>query len=150
MVADPSSSEANAKAFVKQARKLYKKLTFPSTEYNAYSKFSGARGKIKTWTDEDRICLIINSDAMGDVDVDVLAQAFNIDNAKLLGRVVEVDGFKNKNIIGVICDEAWLQIYDNIFRFDEFYNARVMAWNEYLHAWRNFCHFAICKCHHSM
>lgn len=138
VVADPSLSEANAKAFVKQARKLYKKLTFPSTEYNAYSKFSGARGKIKTWTDEDRICLIVNSDAMGDVDVDVLAQAFNIDNAKLLGRVVEVDGFKNENIIGVICDEAWLQIYDNIFRFDEFYNARVMAWNEYLHAWGTF------------
>lgn len=138
VVADPSLSEANAKAFVKQARKLYKKLTFPSTEYNAYSKFSGARGKIKTWTDENRICLIVNSDAMGDVDVDVLAQAFNIDNAKLLGRVVEVDGFKNSNIIGVICDEAWLQIYDNIFRFDEFYNARVMAWNEYLHAWGTF------------
>lgn len=138
VVADPSLSEANAKAFVKQARKLYKKLTFPSTEYNAYSKFSGARGKIKTWTDENRICLIVNSDAMGDVDVDVLAQAFNMDNAKLLGRVVEVDGFKNSNIIGVICDESWLQIYDNIFRFDEFYNARVMAWNEYLHAWGTF------------
>ena len=75
---------------------------------------------------------------MGDVDVDVLSVAFNIDRAKLLGRVVEVDGFKNSNIIGVICDEAWLQIYDNIFRFDEFYNARVMAWNEYLHAWGTF------------
>ena len=138
VVANPSSSEANAKAFVKQCRKLYKKLTFPSTEYNAYSKFDGSKGKIKTWTDEDRICLIVNSDAMGDVDVDVLAQAFNIENAKFLGRVVEVDGFKNPNIIGVICDEAWLQIYDNIMRFDEFYNARVMAWNEYLHAWGTF------------
>ena len=32
-------------------------------------------------------------------------------------------------------------VYDNILRFDEFYNARVMAWNEYLHAWGT---FAIC------
>lgn len=135
VVANPSSSESDARAFVKACRKLYKKLTFPSTNYNAYSVFSGARGQIKTWTDEDRICLIVNSDAMGDVDVDVLARAFNIDSTKLLGRVVEVDGFKNSNIIGVICDESWLQIYDNLFRFDEFYNARVMAWNEYLHAW---------------
>jgi hypothetical protein len=141
VVADPSSSEANAKAFVKQARKIYKKITFPSTEYNAYSKFSGARGKVKTWTNEDRIVLIVNSDAMADVDVDVLAQAFNIDSAKLLGRIYEVDGFKNDNIIGVLCDESWLQIYDNLFRFDEFYNARVMAWNEYLHAWGT---YAIC------
>lgn len=133
VVSDPSSSEANAKAFVKTARKLYKKLTFPSTEYNAYTKFSGAKGKIKTWTTSDRICLIINSDAMADVSVDVLASAFNMDKADFLGRVIEVDGFKDSNIIGVLCDESWLQIYDNVFRFDEFYNARVMAWNEYLH-----------------
>lgn len=148
VVADPSLSEANAKAFVKQARKIYKKITFPSTEYNAYSKFSGARGKVKTWTNEDRIVLIVNSDAMADVDVDVLAQAFNIDSAKLLGRIYEVDGFKNDNIIGVLCDESWLQIYDNLFRFDEFYNARVMAWNEYLHSWGTYaiCPFANAVC----
>lgn len=138
VVPNPSTSESDARAFVKACRKLYKKLTFPSTNYNAYSVFSGARGEIKTWTEADRICLIVNSDAMGDVDVDVLARAFNIDSTKLLGRVVEVDGFKNSNIIGVICDESWLQIYDNLFRFDEFYNARVMAWNEYLHAWGTF------------
>lgn len=133
VVADPSSSEANAKAFVKAARKLYKKMTFPSTSYNAYSLFSGANGTIKTWTNADRIALIIKSDAIADIDVDVLAAAFNMNKASLMGRIVEVDSFANPNIIGVICDEAWLQIYDNLFRFDEFYNARVMAWNEYLH-----------------
>lgn len=133
VVADPSSSEANAKAFVKAARKLYKKMTFPSTSYNAYSLFSGANGTIKTWTNADRIALIIKSDAIADIDVDILAAAFNMDKASLMGRIVEVDSFANSNIIGVICDEAWLQIYDNLFRFDEFYNARVMAWNEYLH-----------------
>jgi hypothetical protein len=137
-VSDPSGSEANAKAFVKAVRKLYKKMTFPSTSYNAYSKFSGAKGTITTWTTPDRICLIIKSDAMADVDVDVLAAAFNMDKANLMGRIIEVDSFENPNIVGVICDEAWLQIYDNVFRFDEFYNARVMAWNEYLHSWGTF------------
>ena len=78
---------------------------------------------------------------MAEVDVEVLAAAFNIDSAKLMGRIVEVDSFENDEIQAVLCDEAWLQIYDNILRFDEFYNARVMAWNEYLHAWGT---FAIC------
>lgn len=133
--------ESTAKAFVKKARAVYSKLKFPSTEYNAYSKFSGAKGKIKTWTDEDRIVLITTSDVLAEVDVDVLARAFNIDNAKFLGRVIEVDKFENSEIQAIICDEAWLQIYDNLLRFDEFYNARVMAWNEYLHAWNT---FAIC------
>lgn len=130
-----------AKAFVKKARALYSKLKFPSSNYNAYSKFSGAKGTITTWTDEDRIVLIVKSNVMAEVDVEVLAAAFNIDSAKLMGRIVEVDSFENDEIQAVLCDEAWLQIYDNILRFDEFYNARVMAWNEYLHAWGT---FAIC------
>lgn len=132
---------STAKAFVKKARALYSKLKFPSSNYNAYSKFSGAKGTITTWTDEDRIVLIVKSDVMAEVDVEVLAAAFNIDSAKLMGRIVEVDSFENDEIQAVLCDEAWLQIYDNILRFDEFYNARVMAWNEYLHAWGT---FAIC------
>lgn len=135
------TDEATAKAFLKQARALYKKLSFPSTEYNAYSKFSGAKGSITTWTDPERVVLIIKADAMAEIDVEALAAAFNLDKANFLGRVIEVDKFENDSIIGVICDESWLQIYDNVFRFDEFYNARVMAWNEYLHAWST---FAIC------
>lgn len=138
---DAVTDATSAKAFVKKARALYSKLKFPSSNYNAYSKFSGAKGTITTWTDEDRIVLIVKSDVMAEVDVEVLASAFNIDSAKLMGRIVEVDSFENDSIQAVMCDEAWLQIYDNILRFDEFYNARVMAWNEYLHAWGT---FAIC------
>ena len=135
------TDEASAKAFVKKARALFNKMKFPSTEYNAYSKFSGAKGQITTWTDEDRIVLITTADVMAEVDVDVLARAFNIDNTKFLGRVIEVDKFDNPEIKAIICDEAWFQIYENIMRFDEFYNARVMAWNEYLHVWQT---YAIC------
>lgn len=133
--------ESTAKAFVKKCRALYSKLKFPSTEYNAYSKFSGAKGEIKTWTDEDRVVMITTADVLAEVDVEVLARAFNIDNAKFMGRVIEVDKFKNPEIQAIICDESWLQIYDNLMRFDEFYNARVMAWNEYLHVWGT---YAIC------
>ena len=138
---DAVVSESTAKAFVKKARALYNKMKFPSTEYNAYSKFSGAKGTIKTWTDEDRIVFITTADVMAEVDVDVLSRAFNIDSTKFLGRVIEVDKFDNPEIQAIICDEAWLQVYDNILRFDEFYNARTMSWNEYLHAWGT---FAIC------
>lgn len=138
---DAVTNGDTAKAFVKIARKFYSKMKYPSTKYNAYSKFSGAKGLITTWTDEDRIVMIVKSDVLAEVDVEVLAAAFNIDSAKLMGRIVEVDEFENPEIQAVICDESWLQIYDNTLRFDEFYNARVMAWNEYLHAWGT---YAIC------
>lgn len=135
------TNESTAKAFIKKARALYNKMKLPSTSYNAYSKFSGAKGTIKTWTDEDRFILIVTADVMAEVDVEVLARAFNIENTKFLGRVIEVDHFENSEIQAVLCDEAWFQIYENIMRFDEFYNARVMAWNEYLHVWQT---YAIC------
>lgn len=135
------TNEATAKAFIKKCRSLFSKMKLPSTEYNAYSKFSGAKGTIKTWTDEDRFVLIVTADVMAEVDVDVLARAFNIENTKFLGRVIEVDKFENEEIQAILCDESWFQIYENIMRFDEFYNARVMAWNEYLHVWQT---YAIC------
>lgn len=138
---DAVTDEDSAKAFIKKARALYNKMKLPSTQYNAYSKFSGAKGTIKTWTDEDRFVFITTADVMAEVDVEVLARAFNIDSTKFLGRVIEVDGFENSQIQAVICDESWLQIYDNLLRFDEFYNARTMTWNEYLHAWGT---YAIC------
>lgn len=135
------TDESTAKAFIKKCRSLYNKMKLPSTQYNAYSKFSGAKGTIKTWTEEDRFVLIVTSDVMAEVDVDVLARAFNIENTKFLGRVIEVDSFENEEIQAILCDESWFQIYENLMRFDEFYNARTMTWNEYLHVWQT---YAIC------
>lgn len=135
------TDETSAKAFIKKCRSLFNKMKLPSTQYNAYSKFSGAKGVIKTWTEEDRFVLIVTSDVMAEVDVDVLARAFNIENTKFLGRVIEVDSFENEEIQAILCDESWFQIYENLMRFDEFYNARTMTWNEYLHVWQT---YAIC------
>ena len=135
------TDETSAKAFIKKCRSLFNKMKLPSTQYNAYSKFSGAKGTIKTWTEEDRFVLIVTSDVMAEVDVDVLARAFNIENTKFLGRVIEVDSFANEEIQAILCDESWFQIYENLMRFDEFYNARTMTWNEYLHVWQT---YAIC------
>lgn len=138
---DAVTDETSAKAFIKKCRALYSKMKLPSTKYNAYSKFSGAKGEIKTWTDDDRVVIITTADVMAEVDVDVLAKAFNIENTKFIGRVIEIDQFANPEIQAIICDEAWFQIYENLMRFDEFYNARTMTWNEYLHVWQT---YAIC------
>ena len=134
------SDKATAESLVEKCRALYLKMQFPSTEYNAYSKFSADTDetKVNTWTDADRICVITTADVMAKVDVQSLASAFNMDKASFMGRVIVVDKFDNDEIQALICDESFIQIFDNIFRFDEFYNARTMSWNEYLHAWGTF------------
>lgn len=140
--------QSTSKAFLKTVRALYTKMSLPSTQYNSYSLFTNSGKSVTTWTDKDRIVLIITADALANIDVEALASAFNIDKADFMGRVITVDAFDNDEIVAVMCDEAFLQIYDNLFRFDEFYNARVMAWNEYLHAWGTFavCPFANAVC----
>lgn len=139
-VVDDPTTEEGAKAFIKQARAVYAKMQFPGTELNAYSKFQ-KNDAVTTWTDPDRLVFITTADIMATVDVDVLAASFNMNKADFLGRVVTVDKFEHEDIYGVLCDSAWLQIYDNLFRAEEFYNPRIMAWNEYLHVWGT---FAIC------
>lgn len=134
------TTEQTGKAFVKTLRGLFSKMRFPSTNYNAYSKMSGSDKPVTTWTDESRIVVIMKADVIANIDVDVLAASFNMDKANFMGRLIEVDDFgeADDEIVGVICDEAFLQIYQNQFRFDEFYNARTMSWNFYLHAWDTF------------
>lgn len=142
------TDEASANAFLKKCRALYNKMSKPSKKYNAYTKFSGAKGEITTWTDPERICIIVSADVMAEVDVDSLARAFNIENANFIGRVIQIDEFDNPQIQAVICDEAWLQIYDNIFTMKTFENGRTLSWKYMLHAWQTYaiCPFANAVC----
>ena len=141
-VVDAVEDKQTATAFVKKARNLYKAMRFPSSAYNAYSLNSGDNKPVVTWTDEKRVVFLVRADIMTETDVEVLASAFNMSKTDFLGRVIEVDKFDDAGKVqAVIADEAFFQIYDNIFRFDEFYNARTMSWNEYLHVWET---FAIC------
>lgn len=137
-VVDAPDSKSDDKALVKKLREIYTMMKFPSTNYNAYSKMSGSSTPVTTWTDESRIVLLITASVMAEINVEVLAAAFNMDKADFLGRVIVVDTFGDDKILGCLCDEAFLQIYNNQFRFDEFYNARTMSWNFYLHAWDTF------------
>lgn len=132
------TDEASGKAFTKILRKLYLNMTFPSTEYNAFSKINGKGQTVNTWTTPDRICVILTSDVNVELSVEVLAYAFNMDKAELMGRVFVVDKFDNPELKGAIFDEAFLQIYDNLLRMDEFYNASTMSWKDYLHRWATF------------
>lgn len=132
------TDEASAKNFVKTARKLFLKMGFPSTDYNAYSKLGGQGTPVKTWTESDRVALLITADALTEIDVEVLAKAFNLTSSQLMGKIHVVDKFSNDNIIAVLCDESFIQIYDNLYKFTTFYNGATLTWNYFFHAWNTF------------
>ena len=138
----PSTSD-QAKTFVKKARELYLNFKEPSANYNAWKKVGGYGYDVVTWTDPDDIVFLIRNDLMSEIDVDVLAQAFNIDKTKLLGNIIPIQDFTEydnrgnvvvdgSNILAMMCDKRWFRIKNQETTTDEFYNANNRTWQVYL------------------
>lgn len=128
---------STAKALLKLARKDYIKMQYPSTEYNAWTKNTGDLKPLKTFTPKNRMVLFITADVASEADVEVLCQSFNLDKSNWLGSIVQVDKLDDEGKIqAVLCDESFLQIYDNLYRMEEFNNGRVLVRNYYLHIWQ--------------
>lgn len=136
------SSEATAKAFVKSARNVYKNMRFPSSNYNAWNKVGGYGRALLTWSNPEDIVFLIRTDIATELDVDVLAVAFNMDKTDLMGRIIEVDNFDTYDgdekifdgsaIVGMIADTSWFRIKEQEMVMDEFYNPNNRTWQFYL------------------
>ena len=133
------TDKETAEDFVTKVRTAFLNFAYPSENYNSYNLMNPTDPKkVVTWTQDSNIFLIIRNDVLSQVNVKALASAFNLEYADFMGRVIGVDKFDNPNVKALLCDEAFFQIYDNIFRMDEFYNASTMSWNYFLHAWNTF------------
>ena len=130
--------ESTGKAFLKRVNTLTRMMKFPSEEYNAYNKIKNPTKRMVTWTDPERIVIMLRADVIASVGTDVLAGAFQLSETNFLARLIEVDSFGDDKILGFIGDESFFQIYDNLMRADEWYNAEVMAWQYYYHVWQTF------------
>ena len=137
------SSEATGKALVKALRKAYLSFQEPTSENNAWAKVGGYGNAVVTWSNPEDIILLVRNDVLAEVDVDVLADAFNISKTDFLGRVIGIDNFDkydengNKTFDGsaIICgifDTSWFRIKEQDFQMDEFFNANNRCWNVYL------------------
>lgn len=126
-----------------QLRKLYLDFQEPSDKHNAWKKVGGYGRAIETWTPAEDIVVFINTNVASWLSVKVLANAFNLDEASLMGKVyttsnfdiIGEDGttiFDGSNIIAQICDRRWFKIRDIDMFMDEFYNANNRSWQKYL------------------
>ena len=133
------SDAATAKALVKKMRATFSKMQIPSTRYNAWNKVKGGNLALKTWSDPEDVVVLISADVEANLDVEVLASAFNMSKADFLGRVIVVDDFSQyaedgtvavngSAIQAMICDRAWFKIKTQDFAMDEFYNMNNRTW----------------------
>lgn len=137
------STEEQADEFLIQARSLFLNYQSPSSEYNAWHKVGGYGREIITWSEKDDIVFLIRNDILSYLDVKALAKAFNIDSAKLMGRIVPINNFDiyNKkhvkvfdgsNILGIMADKSWFRIKEQDMYMEDFRNANNRSLQYYL------------------
>lgn len=142
-VSAPTTSKELAETFTIKARELFLNFQMPSTQYNAWAKVGGAGKPITTWSDPEDIIIMIRNDVRAYMDVTVLANAFQIDKATLLGNIYAVDNFDvyddegNKifdgsNIFGMIADRNWFKIRPIDQFMENGYNANNRAMQYFL------------------
>lgn len=127
------NTEALAKKFLTEARTLYLNMQEPSSDYNAWRQVGGYGRDVLTWTEAEDIVFLIRNDIGAYLDVNVLANAFNIDKAVLLGRVKYVKDFSEydkegnvvidgSKILGIMCDKSWFRIKNQETDTSDFFN----------------------------
>ena len=120
-VSSPLTSADLAKTFTTKARELFLNFQMPSTRYNAWAKVGGSGRPITTWTAPEDIVILLRNDVRAYMDVEVLANSFQIDRAVLLGNIYPVDSFDvydddgtkifdGSNVFGMIADRNWFKI----------------------------------------
>ena len=137
------TDESTAKAFVKVLRNAYLDFQEPSSRNNAWAKVGGYGKEVVTWSNPEDIVLLVRNDILTNVDVDVLASAFNMSRTDFLGRVIGVDNFDKYDeegtktydgsaILALIADKSWFRIKSQDMAMDEWYNPNNRTWQLYL------------------
>ena len=137
------TSEAAAKAFAVEARKLFLNFQSPSSDYNSWAKNGGEGRPVISWTRPEDIVFIVRNDIRAYLDVMVEALSYNISKSTLLGNILTVDNFNVYNddgtlhydgsdILGIIADKAFFKIRRQDMFLETFYNPNNRSAQYYL------------------
>lgn len=119
----------NARQSISLLREYSNNLTFMSNAYNSMG--------VATTTPRADQLIILDTHFDAVVDVEVLAQAFNMDKADFLGRRVLIDNFGElSGAVAALVDRNWFMVFDNYMSFTEQYNAQGLYWNYFFHHWQ--------------
>lgn len=153
----PTVETANMKQIVSKIKGVSNQYEFQSNKYNLAGVY--------THTLKRDQYMLINSTFDAEMDVEVLASAFNMNKAEFMGQRVLVDSFgrldvERLNVLfaddptytepsqddmnaldaipAVIVDKNWFMIFDNFYNFTEQYNGEGLYWNYWYHVWKTF------------
>ena len=121
-----NTAAEDAKTFVKTLRKAVNDLSFPSAEYNGAG--------VKTWSNPGELVLLVNKDVVAEVDVEVLAKAFNMGKTDIQTEIVVMDDFGALvNTYGLLVDKNFFRIWDTLSHMEPQRNAQGLFTNYFYH-----------------
>lgn len=137
LVDNPLASEQNAKNLMKSIRTLSNAFERPSSLYhNATKVVSGDTVKdtdILTFTPKKNQVLFVRTDVEAQLDVEVLAHAFNMAKAESsVTRIITLDDL-GKDVVAILADEDMLVIHDTFNEMLTEINASGAFTNYYQH-----------------
>lgn len=130
-------------------------IQFMSDRYNS--------ARVKTTTPRDRQVIFMDAMFNAQYDVNILAAAFNMEKADFMGRLHLIDDFTTfdndrwavirsestgleavtdaelaimADVIGILGDREFFQVYDKLAKFTEKYVASGLRWNYFYHVWK--------------
>lgn len=140
------ASGTTPKDIVKKARTLAQQLKFYSTKHN--------QAKLHTFTTPENLYILATAEQIAELDVEVLATAFNMDKTEFIGHVIsfpDFDEFDNdrfssiaggqfepvsadeldlmRKVGAILVDEEWFQVYDAVRAMTSVYNNAGMYTN---------------------
>lgn len=123
------STEADAKVFLRRAREFAGNLQYLSTHYNAAGMPVAAT--------PDDLEMFITPEALAAIDVEALAGAFNIESAKMMGRITVIpkSEWKIPGAQALLTTRDFFVIADSRIETASVYNPVALSSNYFLHHW---------------
>ncbi len=121
------TDESSAKDFVKTVRKAVADVSFPSKQYN--------KAGVNTWTNPENLVLLVHKDVVAEVDVEVLAKAFNMGKTDIQVEIITIDDFgeEQADTYAFLIDKDFLRVFDTLSHMEPQRNAQGLFTNYFYH-----------------
>ena len=117
--------KSTAERFVKTVRKAVSDMSYASKNYNAMG--------VTTKTNKENIYFLVHKDVIAEVDVEVLAKAYNMGKTDFEPTIIEVDNFGSmENTYGLLIDKDFMKVYDVLFDMETMRNGKGKFTNYFL------------------
>lgn len=150
-------SKANLEDIVTTIKATASAFEYMSADYNMAGVYTNSK--------KEEQYIILNSTFESQIDVSLLASAFNMDKAEFIGQRVGVDSFGKVDsarlaeifkddssyvpftegeltqlsaLPAMLVDKDFFMIYDNLLKMTDVQNSKGLYWNYFLNAWKTF------------